>query len=397
MIWKRFLWLLEFTILIGVGLCGPMTRERDMFVMDPASPLPVNDNSLNITYDVDSIKMPTDLLETFKMFQRFPVCTTPDGRKGRCMNIKHCSVFNTQQNIGELMEYFCVIEQATIGVCCVEDVTRLSFGDTLDAPLNFTGPDGKIVNRPEDRGCGVSTGQFPKISGGQPALPAEWPWMAALLTRGPNKAFGGGVLITDRHVLTAAHCTDKLKPEDLFIRLGEYDFGIRDETRARDFKVSEIREHPDYDPTTYESDIAIVKLKRPTLFNTYIWPICMPPIGETWEGYSAVVTGWGTQFFGGPQSDVLMEVSVPVWKHNDCVDAFTNRIDSTVMCAGGFDGGRDSCQGDSGSPLMVMLPNNRWVVIGIVSWGVRCGEPSRPGVYTRVSSHIDWIVANAIF
>lgn len=128
-------------------------------------------------------------------------------------------------------------------MCCAEDVTRLSFGDTLE-------PAGKIVNRPEERGCGVSTGQFPKIAGGQPAHPAEWPWVAALLTQGLNKAAAGGVLITDRHVLTAAHCTNNLKPHDLFVRLGEYDFSTKDETRARDFRVSEIREHSEFDPIT---------------------------------------------------------------------------------------------------------------------------------------------------
>lgn len=48
-------------------------------------------------------------------------------------------------------------------------------------------------------------------------------------------------------------------------------------------------------------------------------------------------------------------------------------------------------------PLLVRLPNKRWVAVGIVSWGVRCGEKNRPGIYTRVSSYSDWIVENAIF
>ncbi|XP_059614967.1 venom protease-like isoform X2 [Phlebotomus argentipes] len=345
----------------------------------------------NKTSDVDLNSLDL-LMGTFSLLQRYQVCTAPDGRKGRCMHSRHCTAFNTQQNIGEVMGYLCVIEQTSIGVCCVENVTRLSFGDTVDPPS-----EGRIVNRPEERGCGVSTGQFPKISGGRPAHPTEWPWMAALLTRGYTKAFGGGALITDRHVLTAAHCTDGLKAEELFVRLGEYDFSKRDETRARDFRVAEIREHEDYDTITYENDIAIVKLQRPTLFNTYIWPICLPPIGETWEGHNAAVAGWGTQFFGGPQSDVLMEVSMPIWKQSDCVAAYANRIESSSMCAGGRQDGKDSCQSDSGAPLMVMLPNRRWVVVGVVSWGVQCGQPGRPGVYTRVTSYIDWIVENAVF
>lgn len=58
----------------------------------------------------------------------------------------------------------------------------------------------------------------------------------------------------------------------------------------------------------------------------------------------SILKGWGTQFFGGPVSDVLMEVSLPVWTKERCMDAFTLRIPETVLCAGATEGGRDSCQ-----------------------------------------------------
>lgn len=143
--------------------------------------------------------------------------------------------------------------------------------------------------------------------------------MAALLRPGRGKSFCGGALITDRHgilhsrlkcsttipkdyflfsVLTAAHCTFKYNVDEIFVRLGEYDFSVFNESRFRDFRVTDIRQHIDFDTTTYDNDIAILKLQRATLFNSYIWPVCMPPSGELWETYQAVVTGWGTQFFG---------------------------------------------------------------------------------------------------
>jgi len=55
------------------------------------------------------------------------------------------------------------------------------------------------------RGCGTTTKTKIRIAGGQPADPKEWPWMVALLRQGAIQ-YCGGVLITDRHVLTAAHC-----------------------------------------------------------------------------------------------------------------------------------------------------------------------------------------------
>lgn len=115
--------------------------------------------------------------------------------------------------------------------------------------------------------------------------------MAALIRPGRGKSFCGGALITDRHVLTAAHCTYKYDSDEIFVRLGEYDFAVFNETRFRDFRVADIRQHIDFDGTTYENDISIIKLQRATLFNSYIWPVCMPPSGESWETYQGVVTG----------------------------------------------------------------------------------------------------------
>lgn len=54
-------------------------------------------------------------------------------------------------------------------------------------------------------------------------------------------------------------------------------------------------------------------------------------------------------------------------------------------------------QGDSGGPLMYQMASGRWAVIGVVSWGIRCGEASHPGLYTRVDRYLRWIVDNAQF
>ena len=70
-------------------------------------------------------------------------------------------------------------------------------------------------------------------------------------------------------------------------------------------------------------------------------------------------------------------------------------IPRIFVCAGTSNGGKDSCEGDSGGPMVIKGRNGRYELAGVISWGIGCAEPNLPGVCTRISVFRDWILANA--
>jgi len=61
-----------------------------------------------------------------------------------------------------------------------------------------------------------------------------------------------------------------------------------------------------------------------------------------------------------------------------------------MICAGYYYERRSTCAGDSGGPLQCPLPDGRWRIIGVTSWGFsECGSPLT--VYARVDVVIEWI------
>ena len=47
-------------------------------------------------------------------------------------------------------------------------------------------------------------------------------------------------------------------------------------------------------------------------------------------------------------------------------------------------------QGDSGGPLVCQF-NDKWIQIGLVSWGVHCALEEVPVIYTDVRFYKDWV------
>jgi hypothetical protein len=244
----------------------------------------------------------------------------------------------------------------------------------------------------------------PRIVGGGSAAISDFPYQAALIDNAQSSAYYGqfcGATIRDpTHVITAAHCVydnpytpagQAIRPADVDVLVGTDHLS----TGGQRLHVAAVSFDPGYDTWSISDDAAVVTLAAPiSAPGAALLPVIS---GAEWApvnipGTSALVSGWGTTSYDGLRTDQLLSVQVPLVSDDPCNGDYAayGGIDPPVMvCAGDTTTGQlDACQGDSGGPLALqqtggVMPADK--LIGIVSFGVGCGDPAFPGVYTEVA------------
>lgn len=230
-----------------------------------------------------------------------------------------------------------------------------------------------------------------RIIGGEKAQPNDWPYMAALTHPNKTTTFCGGSLISDRYVLTAAHCVVGKTVSDFEVLLNAYDLNqLASATRV---KVKQIYLHADYQKNQGSSphDIAVLELIKSVAVETAELDD-QADINGLIAGSDMTTIGFGYRQFDGKNGydspTVLHQVHLPFVPMDQCKKAHSSfeKLGEGVFCAG--ETGKDTCQGDSGGPIF-SHGNSGQKLAGIVSWGVKCGV--NPGVYTKVSHYHGWI------
>ncbi|XP_039762251.1 serine protease snake-like [Pararge aegeria] len=372
------------------------------------------------------------LLHTFALCSKKGYICRANGIKGLCKGVRSCpSIFKQR-----IKPSICSFEDEVV-VCCADRATRhqlrwmnllmssrvvksdqcepipanmtvsktgnialdkcLEYQEKLVLPCEESSETGKMAR---ENHCNWKPEKL--IINGEKANSGEYAHMVRL-GYGEDESLkwiSSGWLISDRFVVTSAHCTIKAwkGPVRKIMIAIESDMSQKS---SRIYNVWKSHVHPKYQSPFKLHDIALLETEKPMLLDRSAVPACLPTGGI--DDHEVEIAGWGiTSARSRVMSNDLQKVTLTKFTDEECraklkrVRLLPGGYDpSTQVCYGDRKTPKDTCSGDSGGPVVVRHPDVycMYSVVGVISFGRKCGVANEPGVYTRVEPYVPWIVS----
>jgi len=239
----------------------------------------------------------------------------------------------------------------------------------------------------------LTSGRSHAIIAGVDAAEGEFPWIAGIVQKGAFAGpalIGGGALLRNQWVITAAHSVEPLTAASIEVWMGSND--LEDPTGRVVRNVLAIFIHPDFatNAGTSENDIALLLLDEP-VSGIPLLPVLDDPL-LLLTGDVVSVARWGTSTPGlAVPTTALQKAPAEIISNEDAAVVFGTVITDVHLAAVDPAETATPCVGDSGSPLVKNIGGTD-TLVGLVSFGsADCEDASLPSIYSRVPLYVSWI------
>ncbi|XP_052742303.1 chymotrypsin-2-like [Bicyclus anynana] len=223
------------------------------------------------------------------------------------------------------------------------------------------------------------------------------PHQVALTTgTGTRSLLCGGSIVSNRHVLTAAHCMRPVGGNRPNSNLRAWAGTNRWASGGQGIQFSHGLMHPHYSQITIKNDIGIYTASRAIVLSTSVRVIALN-YDFVGANVATRATGWGRTSQFGSTSPIILELRARTIDGQRCanevrrvlglIGASSPAVNPTLEICTFHSVGHGMCNGDSGSPLVRTDRNQQ---IGIVSWGIPCAR-GVPDMFTRISAYRTWL------
>ncbi|XP_070507432.1 serine protease snake-like [Chironomus tepperi] len=272
------------------------------------------------------------------------------GDSGVCVLASSCDEFKTQRNKLKI----CSFRGKIPLVCCPEN-NLVKIGDISIKRISARKCDEYIQlvsNISFTRVKKSLNGGEAAFVGGTKAFINEFPHMSAIGWKRSSNMIDwmcGGSLISEKFVLSAAHCATLGRKRPDVIRIGDQDLNVNEfGINPQEVNIGNIIVHPEYKHPLKYHDLALFELSVPVIFRKDVYPACLyqsrkDPI------HQVEAMGYGHTSFGGQQSNSLLKGYLNIVDNEQCNRSYEddklelpNGITQQQICAWDPEGKRDT-------------------------------------------------------